>query len=100
HNTVAYVAKQGDKSFVVRRNQQGRSFDDINRMCFTANGQHFAYSAKTGEEWCVVVDGQTGPKRDLILAGPGFRDDGSVEYLAVHKDRLWKEVLNKKRASR
>ena len=58
--SYAYAAKSGDKYRVIWQDQPGADFNFIapDTLVFSANGQHIAYGALTGETWQLVKDNQ------------------------------------------
>ena len=63
---------------------------------FSPNGLRVAYSAKKGDKWIIVVDGEPGPAYDGIAKGdPVFSPDSNfVKYRAL-KNGKWLDVSYK-----
>jgi WD40 repeat protein len=88
---VAYAAQKGSKWVAVLDGQAGPEYDRVGGLAFSPDGGHLAYAAKDGPKSLVVLDAQTGPSCDgIICGGPTFNDDGSLEYLAIKDNSLYR----------
>jgi hypothetical protein len=86
---LAYCANDSvDHWFTVLDGVRGTVYDDARRLVFSPDSRHSAFAAGRGYLALVVVDGRPGPDYDRLLGGPGFRDDGALEWLAVRNDSL------------
>lgn len=98
---VAYVAQRDDKWEAVVDGQPGKSYDRFlwgRMVIFSSDSQHFAYAvqdapqpdeARSADR--AVMDRQEGPAYDVICGGPPeFNADGSLEYLAVRQNVLYR----------
>ena len=70
---VAYVARAGEKQFVIVDGQKGKRYDEIGEgrigplsITFSPDSKRVAYVARSGGRWFVVVDGQEGKRYDEI----------------------------------
>ena len=98
----AYVAREGDKWFVVAYGkppyndpverstgfglpQEGAKYDGIvaGSLVFSSDSKHIAYAAHEGKKSLVVVDEQKDSEWPGIACRPVFLRDGTVEYIAV-----------------
>lgn len=51
-------------------------YDEAADLAYNSDGSSYAFSARTGTNWFVVVNGQKGPKFDRVVT-PQFSPDGS-----------------------
>ena len=67
-NRIACIARRaaGGKPFMVVDGQEGREFDDVGAVIFSADGQHYAYPAELDGRQLFVVDGAPTPSFDRI----------------------------------
>jgi hypothetical protein len=76
---VAYVAKEGDKKFVVVDGKEEKKYDGISIMegtpIFSPDSKRVAYVAGEGGKWFVVVDGKEGKKNYDFIGGHLFSPD-------------------------
>ena len=65
---------------------------------FSPDSKHILYQTEDfyGENkgMFVVVDGVKGPLVDYIVADPIFRDNGTVEYIAIRKKTLFRVIVS------
>ena len=67
-------------------------FSEVGTPAFSTDGNHLAYSGcVNGSRWHLVVDRQAGPSYALASsARPTFAPDGSLTYLAIRGDTLFR----------
>jgi hypothetical protein len=88
---VAYAAVHKDSQKetwqVVANGKPGNSFDAIGHqtLLFSPDGRHLAYAAQTGAEWCVVLDGKSGPPYDGIGQVKFSPNSQLLAYVAKRK---------------
>lgn len=114
--TVAYVAFQGDKYFIVKNGEEGRPYEakweirDASQRglslfgqklalftpIFSPDGKKLAYiGARNGKEF-IVIDSQEGKPYDSINIGSVFSPDGcTVVYVATDDNKSFMVVNNK-----
>ena len=88
---ILYAGRKFDKWHMVFDDQVGPEFDDIwfsslNCSPLSPDGKHWAYGARTGRKWVIMVDGRQAAECNELVSGPIFRSDGMMEYLAELKD--------------
>ncbi len=84
-----------DKIFLVVDGKKGADYDALGYFGFSNDGKHIAFTAKKGEKMVIVVDGQERGEYSQVPAGPVFRSDGVLEFLAADKQSLYRvEVSN------
>lgn len=54
----------------------GKPYEEIRMPAFSGDGKHFAYAARQGNKWQLVVDANEGPQYDILIT-PVFSPDGS-----------------------
>jgi Tol biopolymer transport system component len=54
---------RGGKSFVILDGVEGKRYDSVGELMFSADSQHVAYVAKEGGKFLVVMDGVEGKRR-------------------------------------
>ena len=79
-----------DKYFRVVDGQKGADYDAIGYFGFSHDGKHIAFTAKSGNKMVIVVDGQERGEYSEVPAGPVFRFDGMLEFLAADKPSLYR----------
>jgi hypothetical protein len=79
-----------DKFFLVVDGKKGADYDALGYFGFSHDGKHSAFTAKRGNKMVVVVDGQERGDYSEVPAGPVFRSDGVLEFLAVDKTSLYR----------
>ena len=61
-------------------------------IAFSPDSQNFAFAARTGERWTVVVNGKTGELYDLVLTPLGakviFDAPTHLHYIALLGDEI------------
>lgn len=80
---LAYGGRRGDKFFLVVDGKRGVDYDALGHFEFSSDGKHIAFTARKGDKMVIVVDGQERAEHSEIPAGPVFRSDGVLEYLAA-----------------
>jgi Tol biopolymer transport system component len=63
---LAFVARAGNKEFVVTSGLRGPRFDQILLPQFSPNGKRLGYIARQGNKWHAVVDGRSGRPYDEV----------------------------------
>jgi len=96
--SMAYVAGDGNKSFVVLDGVEGASFDEIYDLRFSPVGSRLVYGARRGLEHFVVEDGEEhGPYEGIQPGSLVFRPDGKdLAWAAFGSDGKWHVCLNGK----
>lgn len=89
---IAYAAQTGGRSRAVIDGKPGPEYDGVlaGTPVFSSDGGHVAYAARSGDKWLVVADGRSGPEVDTVNSGPVFQSDGSIGYLAMRSDSLFR----------
>ena len=59
-----------------------QSYDECAELAYSKDGKHYAYAARRGERWFVVVDGKEGPPYDRVVSPMFTPDNGRVVYRA------------------
>jgi hypothetical protein len=92
---LAYGGRRRDKFFLVVDGQKGVDYDGLGYFGFSPDGKHIAYAAKKGDKFVIVVDSQERGGYGAVPAGPVFRSDGVLEFLAAEQASLYRiEVRN------
>jgi hypothetical protein len=92
---LAYGGRRRDKFFLVVDGQKGVDYDGLGYFGFSPDGKHIAYAAKKGDKFVIVVDNQERGEYGAVPAGPVFRSDGVLEFLAAEQASLYRiEVRN------
>jgi len=79
-----------DKFFLVMDGKKGADYDGLGYFGFSHDGKHIAFTAKKGNKMVIVVDGQERGEYSQVPAGPVFRSDGVLEFLATDKLTLYR----------
>jgi Tol biopolymer transport system component len=79
-----------DKFFLVVDGKKGAEYDALGYFGFSPDGKHIAFTAKKGAKCVIVVDGQERGEYDSVPAGPVFRSDGVLEFLAADRPSLYR----------
>ncbi len=79
-----------DKFFLVVDGKKGADYDALGYFGFSHDGKHIAFMAKKGNKMVIVVDGQERAEYSAVPAGPVFRFDGVLEFLAGDKPYLYR----------
>ena len=97
-NSMAYVAGDGNKNFVVVDESEGPAFDDIYDLRFSPVGSRLAYGARRGLEHFVVEGGKEhGPYENIQRGTLVFRPDGKdLAWAAFASDGSWHVCANGK----
>ena len=91
--SFAYSARSGDKRQVIRDETAGLAASaEIGRLRFSPDSRHLAYFVELEPtKHTIVVDQEAGPVYDaLIQNGPWFRDNHTVEFLAIRGADLYR----------
>lgn len=88
-------AVEGGQHFVVHRTgndpdrPEDARWDEIRWLEFSPDGERFAYAARRGDRWQVVLDGVPGPEYDDV-GHPRFSEDSkTLAYGARSGRELW-----------
>jgi len=87
---LAYGGRRGNKFFLVVDGKQGTDYDALGYFGFSQDGKHRAFTAKKGDKAVIVVDGKERATYDSVPAGPVFRADGVLEFLAANRPSLYR----------
>jgi Tol biopolymer transport system component len=79
-----------EKFFLVADGKKGADYDALGYFGFSHDGKHIAFTAKKGNKMVIVVDGQERAEYSEVPAGPVFRSDGVLEFLAADKRSLYR----------
>ena len=88
---LAYGGRQGNtssSSWWMGRKET--DYDALGYFGFSHDGKHIAFTAKKGDQMVIVVDGQERGEYGAVPAGPVFRSDGVLEFLAADKPSLYR----------
>ncbi len=77
------VAPQEQKSRLVVEGVEGRVYDQTQNFCFGPDSKHYAYQARHGDKWVVVIDGRETKDYDAFLSRPVFDSPTTLHWLAV-----------------
>jgi WD40 repeat protein len=55
--------------------EKGKKYDEAANLTYSRDGRFYAYAARNGENWFVVVNGKEGPAYDRVVS-PRFSPDG------------------------
>ena len=96
--SMAYIAGDGNKNFVVLNGMEGPAFDQVADLRFSPTGSVLAYRARRGLEHFVLVDGNSmGPYGEVGARSLVFSPDGkSVAWTAFGKNSQWFAYVNGK----
>ena len=89
-NRLAYGGRRGDKFFLVVDGKKGADYDALGYFGFSHDGKHIAFTALKGDKMVIVVDGEERGEYSAVPAGPVFRSDGVLEFLAADKPSLYR----------
>jgi hypothetical protein len=94
--TMAYVAGDGNKNFVVVDGAEGPAFDDIYDLRFSPVGSRLAYGARRGLEHFVVEgDSEHGPYENIQRGSLVFRPDAKdLAWAGFGADGNWHVCVN------
>lgn len=87
---LAYGGRRGNKFFLVVDGKKGADYDALGHFEFSQEGKHAALIAQKGDKSVIVVDGKERAEYDSVPAGPVFRHDGVLEFLAADKPSLYR----------
>jgi WD40 repeat protein len=92
---LAYGGRRGNKFFLVVDGEKGVDYDALGYFGFSPDGKHIAYAARKGDKFVIAVDHQERGEYGAVPAGPVFRSDGVLEFLAADRPSLYRiEVRN------
>lgn len=96
--SMAYVAGDGNKNFVVLDGVEGTHFDEIYDLRFSPVGSRLAYGARRGLEHFVVEgEREHGPYENIQPGSLVFRPDGKdLAWAAFGSDGNWHVCVNGK----
>jgi hypothetical protein len=96
--SMAYVAGDGNKNFVVLDGVEGPAFDDVFDLRFSPVGSRLSYGARRGLEYFVVEgDKEHGPYENIQRDSLVFRPDGKgLAWAAFLPDGNWHVCLDGK----
>jgi hypothetical protein len=97
--SMAYIAGDGKKDFVVINGVRGEAFDEVSDLLFAPSRSLLAYRARRGLEHFVVVGNKKafGPYVNVKPGSLTFSDDGKVvAWSAFGKDGFWHVYANGK----
>ena len=82
---LGYEGGRAGKFYAVIGAREEGPYDRV--MYFAFAGEHYAYDARIGERWFVVVDGKRGQDFPWVAGEPVFSSDGThVAYVASPKE--------------
>ena len=87
---LAHGGRRGNRFFLVADGKKGADYDALGYFGFSPDGKHLAFTAQKGDKMVIVVDGQERAQYDMVPAGPVFRWDGVLEFLAADKASLYR----------
>lgn len=87
---LAYGGRRGNRFFVVVDGKKGADYDAVGYFGFSPDAEHIAFTAKRGDRMVIVVDGQERAEYNAAPAGPVFRSDGVLEFLATDETSLYR----------
>ena len=91
---LAYGGTRGGKAFLVVDGQKGEDYDELGHFEFSADAKHVAFQATKGPRCVLVVDGIERATYASVPAGPVFRTDGALEWIAVAEKTLQRTVIS------
>lgn len=65
--------------------EKGKKYDEAASLTYSKDGRFYAYAARNGENWFVVVNGKEGPAFDKVVA-PLFSPDDKFLVYRARKD--------------
>ncbi len=71
--------------FFYNASEKGKKYDEAANLTYSRDGRFYAYAARNGENWFVVVNGKEGPVFDKVVA-PVFSPDGKRLVYRARKD--------------
>jgi hypothetical protein len=86
---LAYVARdpQG-KTFVIGPRSVSRGYDEIGDLVASVHGGHWAFSARSGSSWTVVIDGRPGQAETWVSQPVLSRGGTRSAYLVRRGPRI------------
>jgi roadblock/LC7 domain-containing protein len=97
---LAYVAQKQGKWCAVIDGSEAKSYDQVGDaraamgshgvrgdgrlVRFSPDGKHAAYAARTGDKWCIVVDGREGRFHDEIATQHAASEDYDAQLSGWH----------------
>ena len=88
---LAYISTNGPQQFVVLDAKQSVNHGDIleSSLVFSADGEHLAYQAGDGDKRSVILD-EWSLEYTALGHGPTFHTDGTLEFLGVKSNALYR----------
>ena len=65
--------------------EKGNKYDEAADLAYSKDSRHYAYAARKGEHWFVVVNGKEGPAFDRVVT-PVFSPDSTYLIYRARKD--------------
>ena len=92
---LAYGARYYDQTWsVVVDGDIGAHYAQVDNIAFGPDGKHFAYNARKGDKWLLVLDGKEVLEGEEITQEfPAFSPDGRRVAQGLKKDGAWTAVL-------
>ncbi len=84
-NHIAFRLNSEGKQIAVIDGVKGKPFDAVNPPAFSQDGKRFAYAAKSGNKWLIVIDHKVEASIDSVAGIKTIqfsRDDKSYVYIA------------------
>ena len=90
--------KKAGRQLAVVDGKAGMEFEGVAGLTFSPDSRHVAYAALRGQKQFVILDGQPSPAYDNVGDhSPVFDPDGSLEFLAIRANFLYRVKLTPKR---
>ena len=92
---LAYGGRRANRFFLVADGTKGTEYDALGHFEFSHDGTHLALVAKKANRFVITVDGTERAEYHTVAAGPVFRRDGTLEFLAADDKSVYRiEVKN------
>lgn len=93
-NRVSFVAASRDdsKQFVIVDDTKHQEYLGVTKPSFSPDSKHIAYAAiaENGKSMLVIVDGTERESFDHVVVPPVYKEDGTLEFIALKADKLLK----------